>query len=426
MRTTLRLLTLIGVLSALAGCTVKDVDTPALAGPSTLAHSIVMVADRDTLTQNGVDFTDIRITSLGPNGQSESVALAAQIQIAGVAQDFGALSTKSVITPATIRYTAPAASTIAAAQQATTVTIAVTPASSGDFRGETARQLDLRLVPQGVILPTNPSLVAAFTFTPASPQAFQTVTFDAATSTINTPAVACTTSCTYAWNFGDGTTGTGITATKVFRSPGNFTVTLTVTDARGAQASTAKTVTTTTPAQPTGDFTLSPSTNIATNVDVAFNASAVQWSGRTITRYDWNFGDGDRGTGITTTHKFRGAGTFTVTLTVTDDLGATGQLAKTVTVTTLGGATANLTASTSTARVGQRIVFDATGSIPSAGGTIVSYKFIWGDGGEETSDNPIQSHTYTTASGTTGYTVTVVITDSNGKTATKSVTVTVS
>ena len=34
-----------------AGCTVKDIDAPALAGPSTLAHSIQMTADRDTLTQ---------------------------------------------------------------------------------------------------------------------------------------------------------------------------------------------------------------------------------------------------------------------------------------------------------------------------------------------------------------------------------------
>ena len=100
-------------LAAVAGCTVKDVDQPALAGPSTFAHSIIMVADRDTLTQNGVDFTDIRITSLGPDGQSENIPLRAQIFVDGVAQDFGTLSTKTPITPTTIRYTAPPASTLA-------------------------------------------------------------------------------------------------------------------------------------------------------------------------------------------------------------------------------------------------------------------------------------------------------------------------
>ena len=62
-------------LAALTGCTVKDVDQPPLAGPSTFVHSIIMVADRDTLTQNGVDFTDIRVTSTGPDGQSEAMTL---------------------------------------------------------------------------------------------------------------------------------------------------------------------------------------------------------------------------------------------------------------------------------------------------------------------------------------------------------------
>src|SRR5262245_52068554 len=118
-------------LAAVSGC-VKDVDQPALAGPSTFAHSIIMVADRDTLTQNGSDFTDIRITSLSPDGQSENIPLRAQIFVDGVANDFGTLSTKTPITPTTIRYTAPAASTLIASQVATTVTIAVTPSNSGD------------------------------------------------------------------------------------------------------------------------------------------------------------------------------------------------------------------------------------------------------------------------------------------------------
>jgi hypothetical protein len=129
----------VAALAAVAGC-VKDVDQPALAGPSTFAHSIVMVADRDTLLQNGVDFTDIRITSLSPDGTSQNVQLRAQIYIDGVANDFGTLSSKSPITPATIRYTAPPAAPVTAAQVPTTVTIGVTLASGGDFRGETTHQ----------------------------------------------------------------------------------------------------------------------------------------------------------------------------------------------------------------------------------------------------------------------------------------------
>src|SRR5262245_34506989 len=110
-------------LAAVSGC-VKSVEQPAFAGPSTLAHSIVMVADRDTLTQNGSDFTDIRITSLSPDGTSENIPLRAQIYVDGVPNDFGTLSTKTPITPTTVRYTAPPSSSLVGTQVATTVTIA--------------------------------------------------------------------------------------------------------------------------------------------------------------------------------------------------------------------------------------------------------------------------------------------------------------
>lgn len=404
------------------GCTVKDVDQAPLAGPSTLFHSIRMSATSDTLTQNGSDFTDISITSLSPTGQSENVQLRAQIFVDGIAMDFGTLSTKTATTPTTIRYTAPSSSALAA-QVPTTVTIMVTPAVSGDFRGDESqtRQIDIRVLPQGIILPTNPDLVAAFTFSPASPQAFQVVTFDASTSTNGT--TACGTACTYSWNFGDGSFGAGITATHVYRAVTTVPVLLTVTDIRGAQATTTRSVTVTNPVQPTGQFTLSPASNQSTNTDILFNAANVQWAGRTIVRYDWTFGDGSSGSGVQITHRYTGAGTYTVVLTLTDDLGAQGQLAaQTITVTTLGGLTANIVASTSSPRVNQRVVFDATSSVPSAGTYIVNYRFIYGDGGEELSDNPIQSHTYT-STGT--FPVTVVVTDNNGKTASKSITLTV-
>ncbi len=202
-------------LAALTACTVKDVDVPALLGPSTFVHSITLVADRDTLTQNGVDFTDIRVTSLSPTGQPENIPLRAQILVDGVAQDFGTLSTKTPITPATIRYTAPPALSGQAANVPQTITIEVTPTNNGDFRNEFARQVQIRLMPQGVILPVNPTLVPDFSFTPASPKAFEVVTFNASATT--NAGTSCGQRCSYGWNFGDGTTGTGIITTHEYR-----------------------------------------------------------------------------------------------------------------------------------------------------------------------------------------------------------------
>jgi hypothetical protein len=51
----------------------------------------------------------------------------------------------------------------------------------------------------------------------------------------------------YAWSFGDGTTGSGVSASKAYALAGTYTVTLTVTDNGGAAAMTTALVTITTP-----------------------------------------------------------------------------------------------------------------------------------------------------------------------------------
>ena len=76
-----------------------------------------------------------------------------------MAQDFGTLSSKTPITPATIRYTAPQALS-ESANVPQTITIERHADEYGDFRNEFARQVQIRLLPQGVILPVNRTLGA--------------------------------------------------------------------------------------------------------------------------------------------------------------------------------------------------------------------------------------------------------------------------
>ncbi|MCC6955069.1 MAG: PKD domain-containing protein, partial [Deltaproteobacteria bacterium] len=54
-----------------------------------------------------------------------------------------------------------------------------------------------------------------------------------------------------------------------------------------------------------------------------FGAGSVDPDG-SIVSYDWDFGDGSSGSGATVAHIYASAGTFNVTLTVTDDDGASG------------------------------------------------------------------------------------------------------
>ena len=305
--------------TAVAGCTVQDVDTPSLAGPSSLARTIVMTADRDTLLQDGFQEAAIRLTANVQQGQSENVRLRAQVFVDGVAQDFGTLSNKNPITPTTIFYRAPAAPTSATGQVPTTVTIAVTPDDQGDFRSEFSRTLDLRLIPPGIITPTNPNLAAAFNFSPGSPRVLDVVTFNASATTNN--GTACGTNCTYVWNFGDGTTAAGVVVTHQYRSVTTFPVSLTVTDARGAQATAIQAVTVGAGAPPSVEFTFSPDPPV-TNRAIFFNASeSTAAPGRVLVEYYWDFGDGNSASGVAVSKTYATAGTYVVTLKVTDDAG---------------------------------------------------------------------------------------------------------
>src|SRR6185295_10243837 len=134
-------------------------------------------------------------------------------------------------------------------------------------------------------------------------------------------------------------------------------------------------------AVPTGSFTSSPSSP-GLNQNVFFNASqSTAAAGHTITTYDWNFGDGNLGFGVTTSHAYTRAGTYTVTLTVFDDLGQAGVKTGTVTVAATSGAlVAEFTSSPSDPSIGQTVNFDSTPSVASPGATLATWFWDFGDG----------------------------------------------
>ncbi|MFL6139372.1 MAG: PKD domain-containing protein [Frankiaceae bacterium] len=133
----------------------------------------------------------------------------------------------------------------------------------------------------------------------------------------------------YAWSFGDGTTGTGKTTSHTYTKGKTYTVTLTLTDDDGVTGSTTGQVTPVVPnVLPSASFALSCST-----LTCSFDGTGSTDPDGTIQSYAWDFGDGTGGTGATPSHGYAAPGTYHVTLTVTDDSGGTASVTHDATAT---------------------------------------------------------------------------------------------
>jgi parallel beta-helix repeat protein len=166
---------------------------------------------------------------------------------------------------------------------------------------------------------------------PATGSAPLAVTADASASTPGTAPIS-----SYSFDFGDGTTIAAqqdAVATHTYTAGGNYTVTVTVTDANGLTAKTTQSVTV--GQGPTAQLTVSP-TSGAAPLPVTADASASTGGSSPIKSYTFNFGDGTTvgpQPGATANHTYAAAGAYTVTVTVTNGSGLTSQASQTVTAT---------------------------------------------------------------------------------------------
>ena len=227
------------------------------------------------------------------------------------------------------------------------------------------------------------------------------------------------------WTFGDGGSGSGHSASHTYSGPCTCTVTLKVTNtlvppgpAESASATKAITVVANRP--PKASFTFTPSAPLIGQT-VNFKSTSTDPDG-TIVSQAWdldNNGVFDNGTATTASTTFPTAGSHTVRLQVTDDLGATNSTAVNVVVNI--PPTAALTFSPAHPIAGDTVTFRSAST--DADGTIAQTQWdLNGDGAYDDATGTTATKLFSVAGDDL---VGVRVTDDRGAVATKTATLTV-
>jgi chitodextrinase len=204
---------------------------------------------------------------------------------------------------------------------------------------------------------------------------------------------------TYAWDFGDGTKGSGVTTSHAYASAGTFNVTVTVEDGRGGTnaASTTATIAAPPPVNRAPVAVVGGPYKALAGGAVAFDGSGSSDPDGDSLTYAWDFGDGAKGSGVNPTRAYASADTFTITLTVDDGKGATASASTTATISApppVNRAPVAMAGGPYKGQTGASVGFDGSKS-GDPDGDALTYSWNFGDGGTGTGASP--AHVYKTA-----------------------------
>lgn len=188
----------------------------------------------------------------------------------------------------------------------------------------------------------------------------------------------------YSWDFGNGTISNNSKPSYAYQSPGNYSISLVVTDGYGCQDKLVV----------NNALRVKPSPKALFSVDSSFNCKVptTLWFKNNSTggmlSYKWQFADGNTSTAKSPLHTYTSMGYFSPSLTVTDTNGCSNTMTATGMVY-LGPITADFTAGPTNLCGSGKVSFSLTG------GTQPSIKYEWdfGDGNKITKAFP--DHIYT-------------------------------
>lgn len=202
----------------------------------------------------------------------------------------------------------------------------------------------------------------------------------------------------YEWDFGDGATGAGAVVEHRYEKTGTYQGTLVLTD-NGIPEPQKTTVEF--EVMVTSKANTAPLPQIRAEATASVGAS-IEFDGATssdpdgsILSYAWDFGDGNRASGIETNHVYQFPGRYEVTLTVTDDDVAEQRLSASNTHVIDVKLPENLPPTASagadmTVGRGEIVRFDGSGSA-DPDGNIMVYAWDFGDGGLSPDARPVHA-----------------------------------
>jgi PKD repeat protein len=212
----------------------------------------------------------------------------------------------------------------------------------------------------------------------------QAITFDARGSSDPGGTIV-----TYAWDFGDGATGQGVTAIHAYAQPGSYEVRLTLTDDCGG-VSSCITPAAVNPNQPPICEANGPYAHVAGHPILMSALGSSDPDGH-IVAYRWDFGDGERANGFNVSHSYSAPGLYTVELTVVDMRGGTTTCGTTAEIVAFNDPPICHAGGPYLATLGQPVTFDGSASSDPEG-EILSYRWQFGDCATGIGTNP--THTY--------------------------------